>query len=151
LPHPGGAGCSIAGTWEAILYGNDGEIRIQFEDSGVEAGSGSTTGIEGNNPTGDSGLTYACNTADSLTDGAAIKFLSPAGVILAPSSAAQNSCRKSDVTYTLTLRNYTGSNATFNLNYTSGWQISGPAQVYVANMNSVDFNVTIHVPCSYTG
>ena len=69
---PGGG--TIAGTFEAILFQN-GSILIQFEDAGAEEGSGSTTGIE--NSTGTIGLTYACDTAASLSDDLAICFAYP--------------------------------------------------------------------------
>jgi uncharacterized repeat protein (TIGR01451 family) len=59
-----------AGTWQAILQ-DDGVFTIQFQDVGVEAGSGSTTGIE--DSTGTIGLTYLCDTA-GLTNGLAIRF-----------------------------------------------------------------------------
>ena len=61
----------VVGTFEAILY-ESGNIIIQFQDAGDREGSGSTTGIEGNNFPADHGLTYAYNTAGSLYDGLAI-------------------------------------------------------------------------------
>jgi hypothetical protein len=70
--YPGGG--TLAGTWEAILFDN-GSILIQFEDVGAEAGSGSTTGIE--NSTGTVGLTYACDTASSLSNQSAVCFIYP--------------------------------------------------------------------------
>ncbi|MBN1877655.1 MAG: S8 family serine peptidase [Anaerolineae bacterium] len=66
----GGVSCDIAGTFEAILYAS-GDILIQFEDSGVENGSGSTTGIE--NDDGTAGVEYAYN-ASVLHDDLAILF-----------------------------------------------------------------------------
>jgi len=70
--YPGGG--LIAGTWEAILFDN-GNVLIQFQDVGAEAGSGSTTGIE--NADGTIGLTYACNTPGSLSNESAICFNYP--------------------------------------------------------------------------
>ena len=58
-------------TFEIILFDN-GEALIQIEDAGDERGTGSTTGIE--NADASVGLTYVCDTADSLSDGAAILF-----------------------------------------------------------------------------
>jgi hypothetical protein len=64
-------GGTIAGTFQAVLFAS-GDILIQFQDAGAEEGSGSTTGIEG--PGGSVGLTYACNTALSLSDSLAVLF-----------------------------------------------------------------------------
>jgi uncharacterized repeat protein (TIGR01451 family) len=72
--YPGGVSCKTAGTFEAILFDNH-DILIQYQDAGVEQGSGSTTGIE--NADGSDGLTYACNTADSLRDGRSVQFYYP--------------------------------------------------------------------------
>ncbi|MBN1657754.1 MAG: carboxypeptidase regulatory-like domain-containing protein, partial [Anaerolineae bacterium] len=87
-PYPGGTACTIvqyenyhhypgggaiAGTWEAILFDN-GNILVQFEDVGAEAGLSSTTGIE--NSDGTVGLTYVYNTA-SLVDLSAVCFQHP--------------------------------------------------------------------------
>jgi hypothetical protein len=69
-------GGGTAGTFEAILFEN-GSIQMQFLDGGSETGSGSTTGIEGNNQPSDHGLTYACNTANSLPDGLALCYVYP--------------------------------------------------------------------------
>lgn len=66
-------GGASAGTWETILYAN-GDILMQFQDTGAEMGSGSTTGIEGNNAARDHGLTYNCDTAGSLSDNTALLF-----------------------------------------------------------------------------
>jgi hypothetical protein len=71
--YPGGG--AIAGTWEIILY-EGGDILIQFQDVGSEAGSGSTTGIE--DSTGDNGVNYVCNSG-TLTAGTAICFYSLSG------------------------------------------------------------------------
>ena len=70
--YPGGG--DVAGTWEAILY-ESGDILLQYQDGGSEEGSGSTTGIA--NADGSISLTYACDTAGSITDGLAILFFRP--------------------------------------------------------------------------
>ncbi len=63
-----------AGTWEAILYEN-GDILMQFLDAGVEEGSSSTTGLDGDWSINQRwGIVYACNTAGSITDGLAVMF-----------------------------------------------------------------------------
>jgi PKD repeat protein len=67
---------NIAGTFEVVLMEN-GSVRMQFLDGGSEQGSGSTTGSEGNNAPSNHGLTYACNTADSIVDGLAMCYLYP--------------------------------------------------------------------------
>jgi uncharacterized repeat protein (TIGR01451 family) len=62
--HIGGAD---AGTWQVILF-RTGNILVQFEDAGDNAGASSTTGIE--NQYGTDGINYAANTSvleDSLT------------------------------------------------------------------------------------
>ncbi|NJD61074.1 MAG: hypothetical protein C3F13_18420 [Anaerolineales bacterium] len=146
VAHYGGAAGS-AGTWEAIIYEN-GNVLIQFQDAGAEEGAGSTTGIEGDNVGLDYGLTYACNTATSITDNSAVKFLFPTGIILSPDSVENQGCVNSDVTYTLSLANYTGSDGTFSLSYSSAWPISGPASRSVANGASVDFDVVVSIPCN---
>ncbi len=66
----------VAGTFEGVLFAH-GSILVQFEDAGGEEGSGSTTGIEGNNAAADYGLTYACDTPGSLSDGLAVCFAYP--------------------------------------------------------------------------
>jgi hypothetical protein len=60
-------------TAEVILYPS-GHILIQFNNVG-QHGSASTTGIE--NSAGTDGLTYACNTASSISNGSAILFSPP--------------------------------------------------------------------------
>jgi hypothetical protein len=70
---PGGGSCDTAGTFEAILFDN-GEVLMQYEDAGFEAGSGSTTGIQNNNAT--IGLTYGCD-GTYLADGIAVLFFLP--------------------------------------------------------------------------
>jgi len=68
VPHFGG---TIAGTFEVVLF-QGGDFVIQYQDSGVELGSASTTGVE--NSTGTMGRTYECNTANSLSDSEAVCF-----------------------------------------------------------------------------
>lgn len=67
---------NIAGTFEVVLFEN-GSVLVQVLDGGSEEGAGSTTGIEGNNPSANHGLTYACDTPASLTDGLAICTVYP--------------------------------------------------------------------------
>ena len=145
--YPGGASCPIAGTWEAILFEDTGNVILQYEDAGVEEGSGSTEGIEGNDFAAGHGLTYACDTATSVVDGTAIEFMFPSGLMLSPDMAAKQACEGGFATYTLSLANYTGADATFDLSYTSAWEVIGPASLFVADMTSVDFDVTILIPC----
>jgi hypothetical protein len=61
-------------TFEIILF-DDNDFLIQIADASSEAGSGSTTGIE--NADGSDGLTYFCNTVDSIADMRAIQFYYP--------------------------------------------------------------------------
>ncbi|MCK9463951.1 MAG: SUMF1/EgtB/PvdO family nonheme iron enzyme, partial [Proteobacteria bacterium] len=68
VPHYGGG---TAGTFEVVLF-QGGDFTIQFQDSGAELGSGSTTGVE--NSAGTMGKTYECDTASSLSDSEAVCF-----------------------------------------------------------------------------
>jgi uncharacterized repeat protein (TIGR01451 family) len=70
--YPGGATCTKAGTFEAILY-QDGTVLIQFQDAGERRGASSTTGIEGENAGSDHGLVYACNST-VLSDSLCLQF-----------------------------------------------------------------------------
>ena len=72
--YPGGG--TIAGTFEAILFDN-GSVLMQYLDAGAEEGSGSTTGLEGNDTPSDFGLTFACDTPASLYDGLAMCYTYP--------------------------------------------------------------------------
>ncbi len=65
-----------AGTFEIILFQN-GSVAMQFLDSGVELGSGSTTGLEGNNAAADHGLTYMCNAPNSIADASSTCYVYP--------------------------------------------------------------------------
>ena len=60
---------------EAILYHQSGDIVFQIGPGNPELGSGSTTGIQ--NEDVSDGLTYACNTADSIPDNTAVSFYNP--------------------------------------------------------------------------
>ncbi len=113
--YPGGTSCAIAGTWEAILFASSGNVIIQYEDAGAEEGSGSTEGIEGNNAAADWGLTYACNLAASVTDGAAIEFVcGPCGtdqnINVTPLSLASTQVQNTTTSQTLDIGN-TGDQA----------------------------------------
>ncbi len=72
--HYGSAGS--AGTFEAILFEN-GSILMQFLDAGTETGANSTTAIEGHNAYYDHGLTYACRTPGSISNGLSICYAYP--------------------------------------------------------------------------
>ncbi len=68
--YPGGDGV-VAGTWQVILLDND-EIIMQYEDVVTTPGDSATIGIA--NADGSIGLTYACNTPNSLQDSLAIRY-----------------------------------------------------------------------------
>ncbi|MEW5765981.1 MAG: Kelch repeat-containing protein, partial [Acidobacteriota bacterium] len=72
------------------------------------------------------------------------------GVVLGAAATAQAGCIGSPVVYNLTLANYTGADATFDLSYTGNtWPVAGPATVGpVADGASADFSVTHNVPAS---
>lgn len=64
----------IAGTFEIILF-EDGNILIQWLDSGAENGLSSSTGIKGTS-SADS-TTYVCNTASTVSDNLSVCFVRP--------------------------------------------------------------------------
>lgn len=100
-----------AGTWEAILY-EDGTVKIQVLNSGVNMGKGSTTGIEGTQAGNNHGLTYACNQATSIPNTLCVQFNRPVrpnlntSQMMVPALVQPNQ----PLTYTLVLRN-SGSEA----------------------------------------
>lgn len=96
-------GGQTAGTFEAVLL-ETGDILIQFQDAGVEAGYGSTTGIE--NSTHTDGLTYACNDYGSIHDGLAVLFSYPYGLSLRKTvdDVVPNPGQR--ITYTLVLKSF---------------------------------------------
>lgn len=71
------------GPWEfqAILYDGSFEIVFQHGAGNPEAGSSSTTGLQNDGAT--DGITYACNTPDSVTDNSAQCFVHPAPIVSA--------------------------------------------------------------------
>lgn len=137
-----------AGTWEAILYAS-GEIRIQFKDVGADAGSYSTTGIQGGFVTAGWGLTYACNTSSSLTNSTAIRYTRPgAGITLYPQNLSTYTCDGQEQTYQVWLQNNTGTNPTFSLTYTpsASGVVTGPAAGQVPNGQRAYFNLLMQPP-----
>lgn len=66
--------------FEIILY-EGGNIKMQMLEAGPELGAYSTTGIEAHSET--EGITYACNTENSLHDNLAVVFLPPGGAFTA--------------------------------------------------------------------
>jgi hypothetical protein len=119
-----------AGTWQAILY-PDGTIIVQFKDPGIERGLESTTGIEGKNADQDSGLTYACNTADSLYAGLAVRFARVPGLYLKPQPLVVSTCPNGSTFSQIELVNNTALTSTCVLSYSSSLSltVSGPEQV----------------------
>lgn len=71
VPHYAG---SSAGVFQVIMYAG-GDIRMQFQNTGSENGTGSTTGVENNDST--KGTTYVCNAAFPSTAPFAICFHGP--------------------------------------------------------------------------
>ncbi len=68
-------GSAITFTFESILYHDSGELVFQMGPGNPELGSGSTTGIQ--NEDASIGLTYACNTSNSITDTTSVCFFPP--------------------------------------------------------------------------
>lgn len=142
--HYGGADDS-AGTWEAILL-DDGRITLQYLDVGLEAGSGSTTGIEGANAGADHGMSYACDTATSLTNDLCVEFEQAPFIALAPNPLAIGGCDGEPAIETFTLANQSGANGTFALTYSvtsANGTITGQDQIAVTDGTTGDFDVTI--------
>jgi cysteine-rich repeat protein len=67
---------SDAFDFQAILYDN-GNILTQYAPGNPEMGSGSTTGLQNYGPTPTIGLTYACNSASTITDNLAVCYIHP--------------------------------------------------------------------------
>jgi len=145
--YPGGATCTNAGTWEAILYA-DGKILIQFQDPGAESGSGSTTGIEGPAATFPTyGLAFACNTGASLAANLAIRF-ELAGWTFTSADTTNSGARGDVVNYTLTITNNEATARTYDISHSGNvWATSHPATVGpVASGTSQNFTVAVTVP-----
>jgi len=143
-----------AGTFEMILQEN-GDIVIQFEDAGDELGSGSTTGIEGDDVGSDHGLVFACDTASSLADGDAIRFRADTGLTLAPDDLELTLCDGRPHPVTLTLVNRTGSAGTFGLSYdvpSGNASLTGPPSLTVPDGAVSRFTVELTTePCAASG
>ncbi len=145
----GGPTCTTAGTFEAILF-DDHSIIIQIKDAGDEEGSWSTTGIQGNNTGDDHGLSYVCDTANSLTDGLAVKFIygGPSQTVLNPDEQTVIDCpsiNEHTFDYELFLLAY-GSEQNFNMTYTitsGNGTLSGPATMTVADNSMESFQVNM--------
>ncbi len=136
---------SPAGTFEVILHEN-GDVVIQFEDTGDELGSGSTTGIEGADAASDHGLLYTCDTSSSLADGDAIRFRADIGVFVAPDQMDLTLCDGRLHPATLNLVNRTGSVGTFDLSYnvpSGNASLVGPPSVTVADGAVLPFTVEL--------
>ena len=135
-----------AGTFEAILYEN-GNISIQFLDVGPNAGRQSTTGIEKAAP--NFGLTYACNTTNSLANSLAIQFKRNF-LALTPEDLTIRGCNAETGENTFTLKNFTGGpGTTFNLSYnvtTGNASLTGPATVAANERSATEFEVTLDPP-----
>jgi hypothetical protein len=138
-------GGATAGTWEAILY-SSGDVILQYQDVGTAAGASSTSGIEGNNAPADYGLTYACNTASSLTPNTAIKMSIPVGVLLQPDTIDAQGCARLPQNHPFTIYNFTGVETTINLTYSmiaGSGDCAGPSSVLLANKESASIIATL--------
>jgi uncharacterized repeat protein (TIGR01451 family) len=101
--------------FQLILYEN-GAIKVQILDAGPAKGESSTTGIE--DYTEAQGLTYACNTEDSIHDGLAVAFVPSggSGFTMVPSA---------DVVFAAT----TGASLPVNTWVTNTATITGPSNI----------------------
>lgn len=138
-PSPGDAG-----TWEAILYAS-GAIRMQYQSGGVNTGSNSTTGIEGNNSGSNHGLTYACNLHSTILPGTALQFKTyPAGIYLFPETQSVPCCAGRSLSYNYRLYNNSGASATFNFttSVSSGnGALTQPKPLYVGSNTTSPFTL----------
>ena len=151
--HAPSSGLSLAGTFEVVLLEN-GDIIMQFEDTGDEAGSGSTTGIEGYDSGSDHGLTYVCNTGASLADGDAIRFRADIGVVLSPDHIEIDACEGKTHPVTLNLVNRTGSASTFDLAYdvpSGNATLTGPSSLAVPDGAVAPFTAELSIPSCASG
>jgi len=142
--HYGGVPGS-AGTWEAVLFG-DGSVMLQYLDAGLEEGSSSTEGIEEANTAANYGLTYACNTTDSLSENTAISFRQATGITILPESIEAQGCGYVPQQHVFNVLNFTGHNTTVNLDYiiTEGiGTCTGPSSVDIAVGGSAPITVTL--------
>jgi N-acetylneuraminic acid mutarotase len=135
----------IAGTFQAILFDN-GVVRLQYLDAGAEEGLNSTTGIEGNDAAADYGLTFACNTAATLSDNLCIEIGQQPGINLGPDDLTGVACPGESNAFDMTLFNNSGAAATFDLSYsiTSGnATLTGPATITVGDGAIGSFTVDL--------
>ena len=123
----------------------DGDVLLQFQDAGTEAGESSTTGIENAAAAADFGLTYACNTAASLTDGLAVRFAAERFVALEPALLLAQGCNGAPQQHQLQVVNGTGVTGTFALAYAAapGVTIQGPPTVNAGDQQSEPITVTL--------
>lgn len=140
-----GGAAGSAGTWEAILFGN-GVVKMQYLAPGTNAGSGSTTGIEGANFAAGHGLTYACNTAASISANLCIEIGTLPGVSLSPDPLLAAGCGGQPQTHTMQLFNNTGTNGVFDMTYAvtlGAATLTGPPQVIATAGATVPFHVVL--------
>jgi hypothetical protein len=107
--YPGGPTCGTAGTFEAIIFDN-GEILYQYEDAGVEMGSGSTTGIQNGNAS--IGLTYGCDGTYLANGRAVLFFLPPQGDLELTKTAADGFYDNAPFDFTISVVNNGPENQT---------------------------------------
>lgn len=100
--------------FELILWEN-GTVQVQVLRAGVLNGYSSTTGLE--DSTENRGVTYACNSANSLHDELAVKFVPPDGFLGSPSAR---------VSYGVTI----GSQAPANTVLTNTVVLTAPKDVF---------------------
>jgi hypothetical protein len=70
-----------------------------------------------------------------------------AGIYLSPVEQSGSACEGEAIAYSLGLFNNAGYDATFDLDYTSVFPISGPQSIYVANGTTGFFDVEVTIPC----
>lgn len=101
-------------TFQAVLYDISWEIVFQHGAGNPELGSGSTTGLQ--NAAADDGLTYACNSANSIPDNSAQCFVHPMPAIADLSVSQLDNpdpvAAGTSLTWTVTVENVGSQDAT---------------------------------------
>jgi hypothetical protein len=124
----------------------NGTVTLQYLDAGLEAGSGSTEGIEDSNFAADYGLTYACETASSVSNNTAFSFGVQAGIFLMPESVDAQGCAGVGQDHAFNVTSFAGYDTTIDLTYTilsGSGTCTGPASVAVSNSGSTPFVTTL--------
>jgi hypothetical protein len=138
-------GGTTAFDFEIILYHASGEIVVQWDDRNPEGGSGSTTGIQ--NAAADIGLTYVCDSANSLPADSGVCFgLGSLGgdLEITMSSTASNLALNEPFTWDLGAANLGGgtqNNVVVTSTYPASVTVSGTSCGATVAAGTITWNV----------